>query len=430
MPAGQLSVHLGDVFAGRLDGDDAGRMTFAYASADPALALSMSIPPRYERYPDAECRPFFAGLLPEGAALDAAASARRIPVYDTFGLLAAFGGDCAGAVRLLPPGTPPEINQDYEPRDAEAFARLVAEIGGNPNFASDRRVRLSVAGAQAKTAVRLHDDQVFVPLNGSPSTHIIKVGSSSFPNLPENEAFCMLLARRCGLRAAEIALKALPDRRYCLVSRYDRIVSDTGVGEIHQEDFCQALGYLPARKYEVDDDSGEKVGPDLAECFALLRRTRRPGPDMLQFLGAVVFNYLIGNADAHAKNFSLLYDDGGVPSLAPFYDFVSTRIYPGLTARFAMRHGTVLDPDAMSREAWDALAEQASIRPSLVHNTARRLASIIVEEARGLIDAEFSPGPPAALIVNAIGERVNRLSRDLGLGIEADTPPLVLQPPG
>lgn len=427
----QLDVYLNDALAGRLDCNDSGRMTFTYRAAEPDLSLSMAMPPRGEPYPDAGCRPFFAGLLPEGGALETAATARRIPVFETFKLLAAFGGDCAGAVRLLSPGTSPTINQDYEARDGEALAQLIAEIASNPNFARDRRVRLSVAGAQSKTAVRLQGAQVYVPLNGSPSTHIIKVGSASFPDLPENEAFCMQLATRCGLRAAKVDLKELSGHRYCLVSRYDRIVSGAGVAEIHQEDFCQALGYLPAQKYEVDEDSGDKVGPGLAECFALLRRTRRPGPDILQFLNGVVFNYLIGNADAHAKNFSLLYDEfAGAPSLAPFYDVVCTRIYPQLNLQFAMRHGPVLDPGEMSRDAWQSLADQAGIRFSLLLTIARRLASVIVEEARGLITERYREAPPMVQIVSAIGERVTRLSADLELGIEVDTPPLMQHPPG
>lgn len=427
----RLDVYLGENLAGNLDGDDAGRLAFTYHAADPKLALSMSMPPREEPYADAECRPFFAGLLPEGKALDTAARLRRIAVHETFRLLAAFGGDCAGAVRLLEPGARPEINQDDELREGEALRRLVADIVGNPNFAGDRRVRLSVAGAQSKTAVRMREGRIYVPLNGSPSTHIIKVGSDSHPSLPQNETFCMRLANRCGLRAADVALQEVSGQKYCLVSRYDRRVAGATVTEVHQEDFCQALGFLPTQKYEIDEDTRQKIGPGFAECFGLLRRTRRPGPDTLQFLNAVVFNYLIGNADAHAKNYSLLYDEpGSAPCLAPFYDFVCTLIYPQTPEEFAMLHGEILEPDAMSREAWNTLADQASIRPSLVRNTALRLASIIVDEALGLVADEFRDLPPMTQIVSVIGDRVARLSHDLELGIEVETPPFMRHPPG
>jgi serine/threonine-protein kinase HipA len=423
-----LAVFLGSERVGTLEADASGVMTFHYGPAAPPLSLAL--PVRAEPYDDAACRPFFAGLLPEGAALERAAAARRIQVYETFRLLRAYGAECAGAVRLLQLDASPVIPDDYDRLDDAALARELAGLEGNPNFASDRRVRLSVAGVQSKAAVRVFDGTIAKPLAGSPSTHIIKVATRDFPNLPANEAFCMRLAAALGLQTAKIDLRQAGDIRYLLVERYDRRVEQGRVVELHQEDMCQALGYPPARKYEFDPDTGEKVGPGITECVAILRRTRVPAVDIERFLTALVFNNLIGNADAHAKNFSLLHHPPGTaPSLAPLYDLVSTRIYPRLDANFAMRLGGVSDPTAMTRAAWESLASEAQVSPRLVRRVVTSLARRILPAARALMD-ELGHGPPNAIILAAIGERLRAVNEAFALDLTIDTPPLVQRVPG
>lgn len=426
-----LEVYLGERRVGELAADADGRLTFAYESAG-APALSLSLPSRAEPYADADCRPFFAGLLPEGDALQRAAESRRLQVYETFKLLEAFGGECAGAVRLLPPGIVPAIPRSYEPLDDESLADLLAEIDRAPYFARDRRVRLSVAGVQGKTAVRVTDTGLAKPLGGSPSTHILKVGNERYPTLPQNEAFCLRLAGALGLATARAELRRAGDRFFLLVERYDRAVAEGAIRERHQEDFCQALGYAPERKYEIDETTGAKTGPGLKECFDLLDRTRTPAVDRGELLRRILFNFLIANADAHAKNLSLIYDDsaGTRPRLAPAYDLVCTRIYPQLTDAFAMAHGGARRPEEMTRAAWDRLAREIGIAPRLLRDTAARLSRDIVPAARRLMDAEFSHHVPFAHILSAIGERVRTLSDSLALKIDVDTPPLVLQAPG
>jgi serine/threonine-protein kinase HipA len=425
----QLTVLLGTERVGTLEADPSGIMTFRYVS-ESVPALSLALPVREASYRDQDCRPFFAGLLPEGAALERAAAARRIQVYETFRLLQAYGAECAGAVRLLLLDADPQVPDRYERLDDAALTRELAELAGNPNFASDRRVRLSVAGVQSKAAVRVYDGTIAKPLEGSPSTHIIKVAIQGFPNLPQNEAFCMRLAAALGLHTARVELRQLGDVHYMLVERYDRRVETGRVLELHQEDMCQALGYPPARKYEIDLETGQKIGPGVADCVPILRRTRVPAIDIERFLTALAFNYLIGNADAHAKNFSLLHDPpGGAPSLAPLYDLVSTWIYPRLETNFAMRLGGVSDPVAMSRTAWDALAREAGVSPRLIRRVVQRLAGRMLQEARALMD-ELGHGPPYANILAVIGERLRSLKDAFDLKIIVDTPPAMQRAPG
>ncbi len=144
----------------------------------------------------------------------------------------------------------------------------------------------------------------------------------------------MRLAAAAGLDVASVELRAVRDRKFLLVSRYDRATGSDGcIHRIHQEDFCQALAINPERKY-----SGEG-GPTLTNCFALLRRVSlRPAVDVLKLLDAVIFNLVAGNADAHGKNYSILYDEDG-PRLAPLYDLLATVAYPELSKGMAMKTG-------------------------------------------------------------------------------------------
>jgi len=426
-----LRVFLGKDEAGGLSADTNGRMTFRYLGAG-APALSLSLPPRTEPYDDAACRPFFAGLLPEGQALQRAAEIRRLQVYQTFELLRAYGAECAGAVRLLPADQSPEIRQEYERLDDRSLLQEIRAINDAPLFARDNRVRLSAPGVQSKTAVKVTDDSIFKPLNGSPSTHLLKVGNERFPDLAKNEAFCLKLAASLGIPTAEVDLRQIDGISYLLVKRYDRAIKGGAVLELHQEDFCQALGYLPADKYEINEESGRKVGPGFAECRTLIARTRSPALDLRNFILRTIFNYLVANADAHAKNLSLLYEGDGHVTLAPLYDVVCTRLYPSLMETFAMRYGGVLDPAQMTAKAWDRLAEEVGVRPSFFRQIVRGLAIRILPATLELMsgDRGFSQFPPYSHILSTIGERVAKLSDDLSLGIEVDTPPLILRPPG
>lgn len=422
-----LDVFLGEALVGTLTADSQGRMNFAYIGPD-APQISLSLAPRSDPYLDEACRPFFAGILPEGHALARAAARKRLQVYETFKLLQAYGAEGAGAVRLLLPGTPPEIPSEYELLEGDALAAEIATIDDAPIFARDNRVRLSVAGVQSKTAVRVKDGRILKPLHGSPSTHIIKVAGQQYGRLVENELFCMRLAAGLGLQAAHVEMREAGGRRFLLVERYDRVVEGDRVRKLHQEDFCQALSYPPERKYEVDDNSA-KIGPGLEEAFRLLdRSSRAPGLDRQQLLRAVIFNLLIANADAHAKNYSLLYEPhASAPRLASLYDLVCTRIYP-LTTDMAMRIGTSVNPDTVVKTDWEILARQAGIRFSRLRAIAQELCDAILpvaQELRGQIGYL-----PAENIIRVIGGRIQGLAATLDLKEDVHVPPYLDKAPG
>ncbi|ASY73723.1 HipA protein (plasmid) [Sinorhizobium fredii CCBAU 83666] len=176
-----------------------------------------------------------------------------------------------------------------------------------------------MAGAQSKVPVVLIDRRIALPLPGQATTHILKPPIARFPGTTENEAFVKKLGATIGLDIAPVEPRSAEGRSFLLVERYDRVRDASGVvRRIHQEDFCQALGVPPETKYA----SGG--GPTFKDCFELLRRvSARPATDVLKLLDAAIFNLVVGNADAHGKNFSILYDDHG-PRLAPLHDLLST----------------------------------------------------------------------------------------------------------
>jgi serine/threonine-protein kinase HipA len=416
-----LDVYLGNTRNGTLSGDERGLLSFSY---DPnARPLSLSMPLRSEPYEDAACRPFFAGLLPEGRALDRILAELRLSPGDTFGLLEQRGGECAGAVRVLPPDREPEIPNDYEPLDGVQLDDELAQIRDAPAFARDRRTRLSLAGAQAKTAVRCTDDaRLWKPLSGSPSTHILKVGSRDYPTLPQNESFCLELAGQLGIDVPAVEMRERRGVRFLLVTRYDREVTPGRVLEMHQEDLCQALGYLPSQKYEVND-SGVTVGPSLEACAGVFDRLHDPIGARTEFARRVIFNYLIGNADAHAKNTSILYGDGEPVRLAPAYDLVCTAAFQELAVSFAMRHGGVLDPAQMDRGAWDRTAINLGVNDGAFAEIARTYAATILDRARALMRVRGYPEVlPYHAFLATIGERATQLGAAFGLDLQLDVP--------
>jgi serine/threonine-protein kinase HipA len=286
--------------------------------------LSLSLPLSSNRYPNAVVRAFLDGLLPEEEPRRVAAEGLDLPTSDTYGLIRALGRDCAGAIVIQPESEPPPpqpTTSKARPLDEGEIADLVANLKSAP-LGIGGRVRISLAGVQEKLLLtRMPDGAWGQPVDGAPSTHILKPEHAEFPNTVANEAFCMRFARHLGLQIAHVETTELAGRRLLVVERYDRIVHPDGeVERVHQEDFCQATGIPPQKKYE---DQG---GPSLRRIASILQSSAETNSGET-LLRAVVVNVLIGNGDAHAKNFSLLHEPMGALRLAPLYDLLSTLIY-------------------------------------------------------------------------------------------------------
>jgi serine/threonine-protein kinase HipA len=286
--------------------------------------LSLSLPVRKERFPQGTVRPFLDGLLPEGEPRKAIARDVSVSPDDTYGLIRALGRDCAGAIVIQPADEPPPIaptTTTAEALDSEEIEALVRDLRSAP-LGVGGRVRISLAGVQEKLVLtRMPDGRWGRPVDGTPSTHILKPEIAAFPFTVENEAFCMRVARHLGLQVAPVETTVIAGRKLIVVERYDRQVGPDGtVVRIHQEDFCQALGIPPETKYEDDG------GPSLLRIARVLSAVA--APDSLErLLGAIIMNTIVGNGDAHGKNFSLLHEASGALRMTPLYDVLSTLCY-------------------------------------------------------------------------------------------------------
>jgi serine/threonine-protein kinase HipA len=382
-----LDVYLHRELVGHLIQDDGGQMVFDYAESwlqrTGATPLSHSLPLRRERFTRKECRGYFAGVLPEESKREIIARNLGISERNDYAMLERIGGECAGAVTFIPAGESlPALDDRYRALTSHELAGILRELPRRPLLAGEIGIRLSLAGAQDKIAVRVEGDAISLPLGGAPSTHILKPAGERFAGVVFNEAFCMRLAAATGLPAAKAEIRRVEDVEYLLVERYDRMHRQSPEGatlleRLHQEDFCQALGIVSENKYQKEG------GPSLKQCFALLREvSSAPVLDLARLLDTVVFNFLVGNNDAHGKNFSLLYRGVGAASLetrlAPLYDVVSTRYYPELTRELAMKIGGEYSSDRVSKANFEQLAEDAGLAKPLVRRRVPELAEAVI----------------------------------------------------
>ncbi len=394
-----LDVYFGERLAGILEQDDSGSLTFTYGAAYLAdgqpRPISFSMPLREEPYPDRVTRPFYSGLLPDEGARQRLAGALGVSAGNTFGLLEIIGGECAGALSLYPPGQqPPSSNDDgIEILNAVRLKEILGKLRERPLLGGEDGVRLSLAGAQDKLAVIVEGEAIGLATGGRPTTHILKPVIPSLDGTVENELFCLRLAGRLGLTVPQTEMRRADDTPFLLVERYDRVRGKDGViARLHQEDFCQALSVPPELKYE---DEG---GPGIARSLELIDTAcGRPAADRLRFIRMLIFHYLVGNADAHAKNYALLYHDGS-PDLAPLYDVVCTAAYPRLAKKLAMAVGGRSIPDTIQLANWLTLVPETRGAARLLMRDLADLAGRIESEADALVGALDADGINHAIL--------------------------------
>lgn len=387
-----------------------GRLNFSYASAwlarPNALALSTSLPLQTEPFDDHKSRPFFAGLLPEGQMRRLIAQQFQISGQNDFALLDNIGGECAGAVTFLEPGQAlpvPNRVEDVQWLSDEEVVAILNELPHRPMLAGKEGLRLSLAGAQDKLPVVFDGHRIGLPRNGTPSSHILKPPIHAVEDSVMNERYCMALAEVMQLKPAKSTVNTVLNHPFLLVERYDRLMDAQGSRlRLHQEDFCQALGVVPEMKYQNEG------GPDLAQCFDLVRRVTRPSaPHVLRLLDGVIFNALIGNHDAHAKNFSLLYS-GKTPVLAPFYDTLSTAVYQTLTPRMAMKIGSKYKFSEIQARHWEQFVESTGLARAQARKRILEIAKALPAAARSLqqaTDTNFAGNAVVERIIVLIEQR-------------------------
>ena len=304
--------------------------------------------------------------------------AKILGISDTndFAMLERIGGECAGAVSLLPEGVAMTESKYTRHELTELELRqLLDELPNRPLMAGKDGLRLSLAGTQDKLPIIVHNNKMYLPLGSTPSTHILKPEPNNFPGLAANEVFCMTLASAVGLNTSKVEYRLIGKKPCILVQRYDRTTDENGnTTRIHQEDFCQALGLPPERKYQVEG------GPTLGDCISLLQTwSTTPVLDIPEFINGQIFNVLIGNADAHGKNFSFLYSKGE-RRLAPYYDLVSTLAWPDLSKKLAMKIGGNRSVNAFTIDDWRKMANKNDLSWPMIRERMAEISHSILRE--------------------------------------------------
>ncbi len=373
------------------------RLHFAYEAAvlgDRAAAVGVLLPVRAGTFDDHLVRPCFENLLPEGDLRGYLAKTEKVDVGDVIGLLAAFGGECAGALSLWPEGQRPPTSQQYTPCSAEDVRSALAMVRAQETSVRNspaqvlKRGRLSLSGAHKLVLFRrppsgpgtAPDEPLYrVPLQGAPSTVIVKhAREERFPGLLHNELLCMRLMAAAGVPTAESTVHAL-DARVFETARFDRVLgaSDT-VTRLHAEDGCQVTGRTSFQKYASTGAPGYRE-----LCTVLRRAGAAPAEDAERLLRWAVANLALGNRDAHAKNVSLLHTPAGV-RLAPAYDVTCTLVYPDLDPEeLPLRFGGETHAKALSPSALRVAAREFGVTParatSVADETCARLLAAIDE---------------------------------------------------
>ena len=352
--------------------------------------LSVSMPTRSRPYSGAVPRAFFDGLLPEG-------EARRIFAYDfgvdegdVVGLLTAIGRDCAGALVIIPEGESLAADGAPEAITEGQVAERLRTLRFHP-LGVDQRVRVSLAGVQEKLLLARSGNGWGLPVDGAPSTHILKPAHEWLTHSVANEAFCMRVARHLGILAANVEVQTFAGVRALVIERYDRTRADgqLRVLRLHQEDLCQAHAVAAQRKYE------EGGGPSLRDCAHMLESWSQGREQREQLLDITTLNVLVGNAGAHAKNLSLLHDVGGQVRLAPAYDVMSTVHYPTTSSIPGMFVNGVRNINEVTRED---LIREAIAWGLQRGSAAARVERLLVGAEVAIALAAEEINPPGALV--------------------------------
>lgn len=370
----RLSVYFGESLAGHLSSTAENGIVFSYEATYLEAGLppiSLSLPLNAGEFSQKQCLPFFEGLLPEGDVKRKISDFLHVSETSTLKLLKELGGECAGMISILPEGEPNKAKNvydfspdNYEPVPIKKLSEYIKNTNSRPLLKVKEELRLSLAGAQEKLPLLYKDGEYYLPRNGAPSTHIIKpTGHGELSTLSANEYICIKLAEHSGLPVPKTGLKLAEGSDFLLIERYDRIFKDGKLSRIHQEDVCQALGILSEHKYQNDG------GPSIADIYNLLKeKTSIPLLEMRSFLQYVLFNFIIGNCDAHGKNYSIMYKNNSI-KLTPLYDTVCTLAYPNLTNKLSMKIGKHSEIRKVNREDFIILAEQLGLKAKTITDT-------------------------------------------------------------
>lgn len=423
-----LNVFLNGRLVGQLRRERSGAISFNYDASwilwPSAIPVSLSLPVREEAYSGPPVFAVFDNLLPDNQVLRQKIAARaRAEGTDAYSLLRAIGHDCVGALQFLPIGADsgPSGAIEADPIDEHTIAEILQNLTAAPlGITEDPSFRISIAGAQEKTALLFWKKRWYKPRGTTPTTHILKPSIGKLQNgidlthSVENEYLCLKLLQDLGFPVAKAEMTMFGDRRVLVVERFDRHwTAEHRLIRLPQEDCCQALSFPPTLKYEIDG------GPQIANILRLLEGSDDPAGDRRLFLKAMISFWLLGATDGHAKNFSVFLFPQGRFHLTPLYDVISAQ--PSVDAKqikfsqfaLAMSVGMKRRYKIMqiAMRHFDQTAEQAGMGSDVVESIREELCAVVetaVESVLNTLPAGF-PDSVAASIVGGIRRRLIRL---------------------
>lgn len=424
-----LNVSLNGRLVGVLRRESTGAIDFQYAREwldwRGTFPISLSLPLREDRYIGTPVTNVFDNLLPDNDAIRRRVAERvGADGTDAYSMLAALGRDCVGALQFLTDGMDPGPAGSVEgkPVSNEDVAEIIENLAAAPlGLGEDADFRISIAGAQEKTALLRKDGGWFKPIGTAATTHILKPQIGRLPNgidlsnSVENEYLCLKLLQAFGVSAPQAQIADFGERRTLIVERFDRLWARDGrLLRLPQEDICQALSVPPTRKYQSDG------GPGMREIVELLKGSDTPDEDIATFLRTCILFWLIGATDGHAKNFSIFLGPGGRFRMTPLYDVLTaqpsldTGQIPRKKFKLAMsvgknRHYSV--PDIMPRHFLQT-ADIASVGTPVMRRIFDDIAENVEKQADEVINS-LPRGFPEQLVdavKSAIGKRAALLA--------------------
>lgn len=428
-----VPIWFDDLAVGQVDVAADGSLSLRYVDrwvqTAGAFSLSVTMPLRADPYPSDVISPWLANLLPEEQQLQVITRSLGLDQTDVLAVLSEIGGDTAGALsfgvatdRALWAYRP--LTSLYDTADPRlALERHFEDLGRRPFLVGEEGVRQSLAGGQKKSALAVlgpdgapvlrlpqEGDVLAIPLNGAPSTLIVKPDNPNLPGITENEVWCLRMAQAIGIEAAQATILQSSKRTAIGVLRYDRRVGRSGqLLRLHQEDFAQANGLPPGRKYE----RGTLPGLDLKTLLETGRHVS--ASDALALLDQVIFNILVANTDAHAKNYSLILPVGAAPRLAPLYDVSTVLSWPHVVKTYAQFiDGKKRNPDMVAGRHWEAIAREIGYRPTDVKNRMQQIVdAIVANRSKVTADVTALPGATEGYVVQtaeAVEENALRMA--------------------
>ena len=400
-----------------------------WISADDCFPLSVTLPLEEGEFPSEVIAPWLDNLLPEGGQRKSVAEAIDVSESDFMTILKKIGGDTAGAISVGSPSVRTDwlhesLRSHYQSdSEEEALSRHIKDLKKRPFLVGlDDGVRLSLAGAQQKTVLSVIDkdgkpkvglpqstDRLAIPKGGAPSTIIVKPDCKENDGAVENEAYCLTLASLIGIPAAECTVLRLEGRNALAVARYDRCLrADGSIQRLHQEDFAQANGADSSKKYEIGSDAG------LSMRRLLNVSDHLPESDTSKLVDQMIFNILVANTDAHAKNYSIMH--GRTLRMAPLYDVSSMLLWPtALQQNHAQKiAGKKRKPGDIAKRHWERIANDAGLDQYIVLEQVRRqvdrMARVRGEAIRRVINQPWVSTPIVKHVSDLVDENVRRIA--------------------